>query len=80
MRTALSPQRVKQIYNRAARRYDRQHRFLTAHSDQRGRELVVAETVALGDAVLDCGAGTGSTPRCWRRNRWRMAARSRCLI
>jgi len=61
MRAALSPERVKQIYNRAARRYDRQHGFLTARSDQRGRELVVAQAVSPGDAVLDCGAGTGSS-------------------
>ena len=61
MRNALSLETVNQIYNRAARRYDRQHGFLTAGSDQRGRMMVVAQTVSPGDTVLDCGAGTGST-------------------
>jgi len=61
MRQALGEQRLRAIYDRVARRYDWQHGFLTAHSDQRGRELLVENAVADGDRVLDCGAGTGST-------------------
>lgn len=61
MRQALGEQRLKAIYDRVAPRYDWQHAFLTAHSDQRGRELLVTKAVTDGDKVLDCGAGTGST-------------------
>lgn len=61
MREALDRQKLKDVYNRVAKRYDIQHSFFTARSDQLGREMVVQKTVALGDRVLDCGAGTGST-------------------
>ncbi len=49
------------VYNRVAGRYDFQHWFLTAGSDQRGRRELVEEAVHSGDKILDCGAGTGST-------------------
>ncbi len=61
MRTALQPEKLRFIYGRLARRYDWQHALLTAGADQRGRRLLVERTVHLGDRVLDCGAGTGST-------------------
>jgi len=61
MRQALEKNRLRIVYDRVARRYDFQHAFLTARSDQRGRKLLVAEAVGSGDLVLDCGAGTGST-------------------
>lgn len=61
MRKALEQPRLKAIYNRVARHYDIQHAFFTARSDQRGRKIVVERAVRLGDRVLDCGAGTGST-------------------
>ena len=61
MRQALEIRKLRKVYNRAARRYDKQHSFLTAGSDQRGRELVVELAVSEGDSVLDAGAGTGST-------------------
>jgi len=61
MRRALDKDKLKGIYNRVARRYDFQHGFLTARTDQLGRIIVVENTVASGDNVLDCGAGTGST-------------------
>jgi len=61
MRQALNQQTLKDVYRRLAGRYDAQHTFLTAHSDQRGRSLVVEYAVRTGDRVLDCGAGTGST-------------------
>jgi len=61
VRQALDAQRLKAIYDRVAPRYDWQHAFLTAKSDQRGRVLLVDKAVTAGDTVLDCGAGTGST-------------------
>lgn len=61
MRQALDKETLKAVYNHAARRYDFQHSFLTANSDQRGRELLVEEAVTPGNKVLDLGAGTGST-------------------
>jgi ubiquinone/menaquinone biosynthesis C-methylase UbiE len=61
MREALSPSTIIDVYDRVARRYDLQHRILTAGSDQRGRRLLVGRAVNDGDDVLDCGAGTGST-------------------
>jgi len=61
MRAALDKHRLKTVYDRAAGHYDLQHSLVTAGADQRGRKLVVTETVKTGDRVLDCGAGTGST-------------------
>jgi demethylmenaquinone methyltransferase/2-methoxy-6-polyprenyl-1,4-benzoquinol methylase len=60
-RRALDEEKLKAVYDRAARRYDLQHSFFTASSDQRGRELLVEKAVSPGDKVLDLGAGTGST-------------------
>ncbi len=62
-RPALDTVKLKALYQRAAWRYDRQHRLLTLASDQRGRELVVRHTVRPGDRVLDAGCGTGATAR-----------------
>lgn len=61
MRSALKHDHLKAVYNRVAKRYDFQHSFLTAGSDGRGRRLVVAKSVHVGDRVLDAGCGTGST-------------------
>jgi len=61
MREGLQTDKLKSIYHRVAKRYDLEHTILTALSDQRGRELVVANTVKEGNNVLDCGSGTGST-------------------
>lgn len=61
MRKALDKDKLKSVYDRVARHYDFQHAVFTARSDQRGRKLVVERAVGLGNAVLDCGAGTGST-------------------
>lgn len=61
VRIGLGNNTLKAIYGRLAGRYDWQHTLLTAGSDQRGRELLVAMAVQEGDKVLDCGAGTGST-------------------
>lgn len=61
MREALDKIKLNSVYNRVAERYDFQHSFFTARSDQRGRELLVDKAVSPGDRVLDCGAGTGST-------------------
>lgn len=61
MRTGLSLDRVRSIYDRVAGHYDFQHKFLTAGSDQRGRKFIVRHAVSPGDRVLDAGAGTGST-------------------
>jgi len=61
MREALEIGKLKEVYNRVAKRYDRQHGLLTAGSDQRGRQLLAGHAVRPGDSILDCGAGTGST-------------------
>ena len=61
MRQALDRDTLQGVYHRVARRYDLQHAFFTATSDQRGRALLVDRAVSAGDKVLDCGAGTGST-------------------
>lgn len=61
MRQALALDSLRGIYGRLARRYDWQHRLITAAADQRGRRMLVERAVREGDRVLDCGAGTGST-------------------
>jgi len=61
MREALDKEHLRTVYDRTARRYDLQHTFFTARSDQRGRRMVVERAVRPGDRVLDSGAGTGST-------------------
>lgn len=61
MRKAIDKKILKAVYNRVARRYDFQHYFFTAGSDQRGRRILVEKVVLPGSKILDCGAGTGST-------------------
>ena len=61
MREAMEKAKLRSVYDRVAERYDFQHWFLTAGSDQRGRRLLVDKAIRQGDRVLDCGAGTGST-------------------
>ena len=61
MREGLHNDKLKSIYKSVANRYDLEHTLLTALSDQRGREMVVENTVMEGNNVLDCGSGTGST-------------------
>jgi demethylmenaquinone methyltransferase / 2-methoxy-6-polyprenyl-1,4-benzoquinol methylase len=61
MRAGLGTEQLRDLYRRLARRYDGQHAFLTARSDERGRALLVERIVCEGHTVLDCGAGTGST-------------------
>ena len=61
MRKALSIEKLKSVYGHIAKRYDFQHALITARADQRGRRILVENTVKEGDAVLDCGAGTGTT-------------------
>ena len=61
MRKALSINKLKSIYGHIAKRYDFQHALITARTDQRGRKIVVENTVNEGDEVLDCGSGTGAT-------------------
>jgi len=61
MREGLQNDKLKSIYKTVAKRYDFEHTILTVLSDQRGREMVVANTVKEGNTVLDCGSGTGST-------------------
>lgn len=61
MREAMDKLRLKSVYDRVAGRYDFQHAFFTARSDQRGRKLLADMAVSTGNTVLDCGTGTGST-------------------
>jgi demethylmenaquinone methyltransferase / 2-methoxy-6-polyprenyl-1,4-benzoquinol methylase len=61
VRLALDKGKLNTVYDRLARRYDFQHSFLTANSDEGGRRLVVEKAVRWGNIVLDSGAGTGST-------------------
>lgn len=61
VRAALSLEKLRDIYDTIAKRYDIQHALITAHADQRGRRLLVKNAVKEGDSVLDCGSGTGTT-------------------
>jgi ubiquinone/menaquinone biosynthesis C-methylase UbiE len=61
MRDALSLETLEGLYGRIASRYDLQHGLITARADQRGRKLLVDQAVNVGDKILDCGAGTGTT-------------------
>lgn len=61
MRKALSTERLKDIYGNIAKRYDFQHALITFRADQKGRKILVENSVNEGDEVLDCGAGTGTT-------------------
>ena len=61
MRKALSKEKLKGIYGRIAKRYDLQHSLITFSADQKGRRILIENTVKEGDAVLDCGSGTGTT-------------------
>lgn len=61
MRQALKIEELKRVYSRIANRYDFQHAFITARTDQRGRKLLVNNSITEGNEVLDCGCGTGTT-------------------
>lgn len=61
IRDAVAPERLKGVYSAVAGHYDLEHGTLTMGADQRGRRLVVENSVKPGDKVLDAGAGTGST-------------------
>lgn len=61
MRNALSIEKLKSVYGSIAKQYDFQHALITAKTDQKGRKLLVENSVREGDEILDCGAGTGTT-------------------
>jgi demethylmenaquinone methyltransferase / 2-methoxy-6-polyprenyl-1,4-benzoquinol methylase len=61
MRRGLSTEKLKDIYGHIAKRYDFQHALITFSTDQKGRRILVENSVAAGNEVLDCGAGTGTT-------------------
>jgi len=61
MRKALSTEKLKEIYGQISKRYDFQHTFFTAGADQKGRKILVENSVNEGNKVLDCGSGTGTT-------------------
>jgi len=58
MRESLSTDKLKSIYRRIAKRYDIQHALITAKADQKGRRILIKNSVCEGDEVLDCGSGT----------------------
>ena len=60
-RAGLGLEKLRGIYDRIAVQYDFEHALITARADQRGRRILVESTVKDGDAVLDCGFGTGTT-------------------
>jgi ubiquinone/menaquinone biosynthesis C-methylase UbiE len=61
MRKGLSTEKLKGIYGRLARRYDAQHSLITFSTDQKGRRILIDNSVNEGDEILDCGSGTGTT-------------------
>ena len=61
MREGLSQETLKSIYGQIAQRYDLQHAFFSARSDQKGRKILVETSIHEGDEVLDCGSGTGTS-------------------
>lgn len=61
MREALTKEKLRNLYDRIAGRYDLQHALITARSDQRGRKILVEKLVHTEDSILDCGCGTGTT-------------------
>jgi ubiquinone/menaquinone biosynthesis C-methylase UbiE len=61
VRQALDIDKLAGVYAHLARRYDWQHRLITAAADERGRRILVERAVRNGDQVLDAGAGTGAT-------------------
>jgi ubiquinone/menaquinone biosynthesis C-methylase UbiE len=61
LRKGLSLDELRSIYGHIAKRYDFQHGLITAKADQRGRKLLVENSVDGGNEVLDCGSGTGTT-------------------
>jgi len=61
VREGLSQETLKSIYGQIAQRYDLQHAFFSARSDQKGRKILVETSIHEGDEVLDCGSGTGTS-------------------
>jgi demethylmenaquinone methyltransferase/2-methoxy-6-polyprenyl-1,4-benzoquinol methylase len=61
MRDAINIETLKNIYGKIAKQYDFQHAFITAKTDQRGRNILVENSIKEGDLILDCGAGTGTS-------------------
>ena len=58
---ALDQNFLKTIYDKRSGWYDFYHNWATFKADDRGRELVVQNSVKPGDTVLDAGSGTGNT-------------------
>jgi demethylmenaquinone methyltransferase/2-methoxy-6-polyprenyl-1,4-benzoquinol methylase len=61
MRTALSKEKVKSVYDRAYKYYEVLHKLGTFHIDERGRNYLVKRIVKPGTYILDAGGGTGLT-------------------
>ena len=61
MLKALSTEELKGIYGHIAKLYDFQHALIPFSADQKGRMILVENSVNEGDEVLDCGSGTGTT-------------------
>ncbi len=61
MLPSLDTTTLLNTYRKKAKRYDFYHGFVTMGSDQKGRKLLIENSVFPGNKVLDAGGGTGTT-------------------
>jgi demethylmenaquinone methyltransferase/2-methoxy-6-polyprenyl-1,4-benzoquinol methylase len=61
MRDALKKDKIRNIYNKTAGYYNLFHKLGTFGLDEKGRNILINDTIKENDYVLDAGGGTGST-------------------